>query len=88
MEPETQYLRNQPPNKFLCFMKSCAEFCKSQIVRASQSSQNYHFYGEKIEFEARYSHCYKMHFFGPDLVLAIFSFLALAFKLLGIRSCF
>ncbi len=31
-DPETQYLRNRPPNQFLNFMKSCAELRKPFIM--------------------------------------------------------
>jgi hypothetical protein len=54
-------------------MKIC---CKPEFVSGFQA-EIFNNEGETIEFEARYSHCYRNTFLGPDLVLAIFSFLAL-----------
>jgi len=35
-DPETQYLRNHPPNQFLYFMKSNGELRKPLLLRGSQ----------------------------------------------------
>jgi hypothetical protein len=37
VDPETQYLRNRPPNQFLYFMKSCAKLRKPNKLRGSQA---------------------------------------------------
>jgi len=71
--PETQYLRNRPPNQFLYFMKRCAELHKPKLKRGSQA-KIFIFKGRKWSLKLATVTVIKIHFLGPDLVLAIFRF--------------
>jgi len=62
-DPETQYLRNRPPNQFLYFMKSCEELRKPTSMRGSKAKIII-FKGRKLSLKLATVTVIKMSFLG------------------------
>jgi hypothetical protein len=80
MDPETQYLRNQPPNQFLYFMKSCMELRKPRTEQGSQAKIII-FKGRKLSLKLGTVIVIKMHFWGLSCI-GNFQFLGFSFQII------